>query len=162
MSAIGDGAVEVFTDGACSGNPGPGGWGALLRAGALEKELSGYSPATTNNRMELLGAIRALEALRGTRRVDLTTDSKYVRDGITRWIVNWKRNGWKTAARKPVANRDLWQRLDDLAGRHHVRWHWVEGHAGHPENERVDRLARAAITAGAKGRLRPDPLGTEG
>jgi len=155
-------AVEVFTDGACSGNPGPGGYGALLRSGGRERELSGFAPHTTNNRMELLGAIRALEALRGPRRVRLTTDSKYVKDGITRWIVAWKRNGWKTAARKPVANRDLWQRLDDLAGRHHVSWHWVEGHSGHTENERVDRLAREAIAAGAKGRLSADPLGREG
>jgi ribonuclease HI len=156
---VGGGTVEVFTDGACSGNPGPGGYGALLRAGAREKEVRGYAPATTNNRMELLGAIRALEALRGTRHVRLTTDSKYVKDGITRWIAGWKRNGWRTAAKKPVANRDLWQRLDDLARRHHVSWHWVEGHAGHPENERADRLARGAITDGGRGRLPPDPLG---
>jgi len=155
-------AVEVFTDGACSGNPGPGGYGALLRAGGREKELSGFARHTTNNRMELLGAIRALEALKGPRRVRLTTDSKYVKDGITRWIVAWKRNGWKTAAKKPVANRDLWQRLDEAAARHRVTWHWVEGHTGHPENERADCLARDAITAGSKGRLSPDPLGAEG
>jgi glycine dehydrogenase subunit 2 len=157
----GDGTVEVFTDGACSGNPGPGGWGALLRAGAHEKELRGYAPATTNNRMELLAAIRALEAIKGRQHVRLTTDSKYVKDGITRWIAGWKRNGWRTASKKPVANQDLWRRLDALAAAHHVTWHWVEGHAGHPENERADRLARDAITAGAKGRARPDPMGAE-
>jgi len=158
----GDGTIEVFTDGACSGNPGPGGYGAVLRAGPRETEIRGYAPATTNNRMELLGAIRALEALKGERRVRLTTDSKYLRDGITRWIVTWKKNGWRTAGKKPVANQDLWRRLDDLAARHHVTWHWVEGHAGHAENERADRLARDAITAGARGRLAPDPMGAEG
>jgi ribonuclease HI len=155
----GSGAIEVFTDGACSGNPGPGGYGAVLRHGGREREIKGFSAATTNNRMELLAAIRALEALKGPRTVAVTTDSKYVRDGITRWIATWKRNGWRTAGRKPVANRDLWQRLDDLAGRHKVAWHWVEGHAGHPENERADRLARDAIRDGRAGRMDADPLG---
>jgi glycine dehydrogenase subunit 2 len=160
-----DGPVEAFTDGACSGNPGPGGYGVILRHGARERELKGFAAATTNNRMELLAAIRALEALRGggsgdgPRTVAVTTDSKYVRDGITRWITNWKRNGWRTAGKKPVANRDLWQRLDDLASRHQVAWHWVEGHMGHPENERADRLARDAIRDGRAGRLASDPMG---
>jgi ribonuclease HI len=154
-----DGVATAFTDGACSGNPGPGGYGAVLRDGGRERELKGYAPATTNNRMELLGAIRALEALPGPRRVALTTDSKYVRDGITRWITAWKANGWRTAAKKPVANRDLWQQLDAAAARHKVDWHWVEGHSGHPENERADRLARDAIREGRAGRLSADPLG---
>lgn len=152
-------AVEAFTDGACSGNPGPGGYGVVLRHGGREREIKGFSTATTNNRMELLAAIRALEALKGPRTVEVTTDSKYVRDGITKWIATWKRNGWRTAGKKPVANQDLWRRLDDLAGRHKVAWHWVEGHAGHPENEHADRLARDAIRAGRAGRMDPDPLG---
>jgi ribonuclease HI len=137
--------VEIFTDGACSGNPGPGGWAALLRYGRHEKEISGSEPETTNNRMELTAAIRALEALKRRSSVDLYTDSIYVRDGITKWIHTWKSNGWKTSAKKPVKNDDLWQRLDAALARHDVRWHWVRGHAGHEENERVDVLARAAL-----------------
>ena len=137
--------VEIFTDGACKGNPGPGGWGAIIRAGGKEKELSGGEAMTTNNRMELLAAIRALEALKRPCEVDLTTDSVYVRDGITHWIHNWQRNGWRTADKKPVKNMDLWQRLDAAITRHEVRWHWVRGHAGHELNERADQLAREAI-----------------
>ena len=137
--------VEIFTDGACSGNPGPGGWGAVLRYGAAEKELSGGESGTTNNRMEMMAAIMALEALKRPSAVELHTDSTYLRDGITKWIHGWKRNGWKTAAKKPVKNVDLWQRLERALERHEVNWHWVKGHAGHPENERADALARAAI-----------------
>ncbi len=137
--------VDAYTDGACSGNPGPGGWGAILRYGDRERELSGGEPQTTNNRMELMAAIQALEALKRPCRVRIHTDSRYLRDGITGWIHNWKRNGWKTAARKPVKNADLWQRLDRSIGRHEIEWHWVRGHAGHPENERADALARQAI-----------------
>jgi ribonuclease HI len=136
--------VEIFTDGACRGNPGPGGWGAVIRAGAHEKELSGNEPDTTNNRMELLAAIRALEALKRGCRVVLHTDSIYVRDGITKWIHGWQKNGWKTADRKPVKNADLWQQLLAAARPHAVEWRWVKGHAGHPGNERADRLACAA------------------
>ena len=136
--------VEIYTDGACKGNPGPGGWGALLRMGKREKELSGAEVATTNNRMELTAAIRALEALREPCDVDLHTDSVYVIDGITKWIHGWKKKGWKTAARKPVINDDLWRDLDLLRSRHKVSWHWVKGHAGHPDNERVDQLASDA------------------
>jgi ribonuclease HI len=143
--AGGDTTVEIFTDGACSGNPGPGGWGALLRYGGVEKELSGGERETTNNRMELTAAIEALAALTRPSRVRLTTDSTYVRDGITRWIHDWKAKGWKTADRKPVKNVDLWQRLEEALERHQVEWHWVRGHTGHPENERADALARAAI-----------------
>jgi ribonuclease HI len=143
--AGGDTTVEIFTDGACSGNPGPGGWGALLRYGGVEKELSGAESETTNNRMELTAAIEALAALTRPSRVRLTTDSTYVRDGITRWIHDWKAKGWKTADRKPVKNVDLWQRLEEALERHEVEWHWVRGHTGHPENERADALARAAI-----------------
>ena len=138
-------AVEAFTDGACSGNPGPGGWGALLRMAGTEKELSGGDPATTNNRMELMGAIAALEALKRPCRVKLHTDSKYVLDGATKWIHGWKRNGWKTADKKPVKNVELWQRLDAARHGHEVEWIWVKGHAGHVENERVDALARAEV-----------------
>ncbi|MBP5858359.1 ribonuclease HI [Marivibrio halodurans] len=137
--------VEIFTDGACSGNPGPGGWGAVMRFRGQEKELSGGDPATTNNRMEMMAAIAALEALKRPCRVVLTTDSSYLRDGITGWIHGWRRNGWKTAAKKPVKNADLWQRLDEAAKRHDIDWRWVKGHAGHAENERADALARAAI-----------------
>jgi ribonuclease HI len=139
--------VTVFTDGACSGNPGPGGWAAVIVEGADRRELSGYAPATTNNRMELSAAIRALEALPDTVAVDLHTDSQYLRNGMSTWLARWKRNGWRTADRKPVKNEDLWRRLDELAQRHHVRWHWVRGHDGHPENERCDALANAAIRA---------------
>ncbi|QPC42125.1 ribonuclease HI [Kaustia mangrovi] len=139
-------SVEIFTDGACSGNPGPGGWGAILRHGATEKELSGGEAATTNNRMELLAAINALEALKRPCRIDLYTDSAYLRDGVTRWMKRWKTNGWKTADRKPVKNADLWQRLDEALKAHDISWHWVKGHAGHPENERADALARAGMS----------------
>ncbi len=137
--------VEIFTDGACSGNPGPGGWGAVLRYGQHEKELSGAEARTTNNRMELMAAIAALEALKEPCEVELTTDSVYLRDGITKWIHNWKRNDWKTSGKKPVKNADLWRRLDEAAARHDVTWHWVKGHDGHAENERADALAREAI-----------------
>ena len=139
------GRVEIFTDGACSGNPGPGGWGAILRYGAHEKELSGAEPETTNNRMELLAAISALESLTRACAVDLHTDSEYVKNGITQWIHGWKRNGWRTADKKPVKNEDLWRRLEEAVGRHEVAWHWVKGHAGHPENERADVLAREGM-----------------
>ena len=137
--------VEIFTDGACSGNPGPGGWGVLLRYGDKEKELSGGAAETTNNRMELSAAIEALNALTRPCAVDLYTDSTYVKDGITKWMHNWKRNGWRTAAKKPVKNVELWQALDDALGPHDVTWHWVKGHAGHPENERADELARTGM-----------------
>ncbi|MBL6928554.1 MAG: ribonuclease HI [Rhodospirillales bacterium] len=140
-----DKTVEIFTDGACSGNPGPGGWGVLLRWRGLEKELNGGEAATTNNRMEMTAAIRALEALERPIAVRLHTDSTYVRDGITKWIHAWKKNGWKTAAKKPVKNVDLWQQLDDLITRHQVEWIWVKGHAGNADNERVDELARNGI-----------------
>jgi len=133
--------VEIFTDGACKGNPGPGGWGAVVRSGAREKELSGGEPLTTNNRMELLAAIRALESLTRPCEVVLHTDSIYVRDGISKWIHGWRRNGWKTADRKPVKNAELWQELLDAAAPHRIDWRWVKGHSGHPENERADRLA---------------------
>lgn len=139
------GRVEIFTDGACSGNPGPGGWGAVLRWNGVEKELNGGERETTNNRMEMVAAIQALEALKRASRVDLYTDSVYLRDGITKWIHNWKAKGWKTAAKKPVKNVDLWQRLETAMARHDVEWHWVKGHAGHPENERADSLARDGI-----------------
>ncbi|MFN4283048.1 MAG: ribonuclease HI [Alphaproteobacteria bacterium] len=138
-------SVEAFTDGACSGNPGPGGWGAVLRWRGAEKELKGGEAQTTNNRMELMAAIAALESLTRPLPVDLYTDSQYLRQGITGWIHGWKKNGWKTADRKPVKNVDLWQRLEAAANLHQVRWHWVKGHSGHPENERADALARAAI-----------------
>jgi len=134
--------VEIYTDGACSGNPGPGGWGVILRAGAHEREIYGGAPQTTNNRMEMMAAIAALEALKRPCRVQLYTDSTYVRDGITKWITNWKKNGWRTAGRKPVKNADLWRRLEAALAPHEVHWHWVKGHAGHPENERADELAR--------------------
>ncbi|MDJ0608736.1 MAG: ribonuclease HI [Kiloniellales bacterium] len=142
--------VEIFTDGACSGNPGPGGWGALLRYGETEKELSGGERSTTNNRMEMMAAIAALESLKRPCRVVLTTDSTYLRDGITKWIEGWKRKGWKTAAGKPVKNQDLWQRLEKALVQHTVDWHWVRGHAGHDENERVDELARVAARRAAR------------
>ncbi len=143
-------SVEIFTDGACKGNPGPGGWGAVIRSGAHEKEIKGGDPNTTNNRMELLAAIRALEALKRPCEVALYTDSIYVRDGITKWIHGWRRNGWKTADRKPVKNAELWQELLEAAAPHKVDWRWVKGHSGHPENERADRLACEAATAAAK------------
>lgn len=137
--------VEIFTDGACRGNPGPGGWGAILRSNGKERELYGADEHTTNNRMELMAAIGALEALQSPCVVDLTTDSQYVRLGITEWIINWRKRGWKNAARKPVKNADLWQRLDALAAQHEMKWHWVKGHSGHPENERADELANLGI-----------------
>ena len=137
--------VSIWTDGACSGNPGPGGWGALLRAGDREKELSGGDVLTTNNRMELQAAIEALNALKRPSRVALYTDSQYVKGGITGWIEGWKRNGWRTAAKKPVKNAELWQALDEAARRHEISWHWVKGHAGHAENERADALAREGM-----------------
>lgn len=138
-------SVEVFTDGACLGNPGPGGWGAILRYQTTEKELSGYSPDTTNNRMELTAVVEALRALKERCRVTVYTDSRYLRDGITSWIQRWKRNGWKTAAKTAVKNQDLWEALDRICQKHQVEWRWVKGHAGHPENERADELAREAI-----------------
>ena len=137
--------VEIFTDGACSGNPGPGGWGAILRFGDTEKELSGGEDDTTNNRMELMAAIVSLETLTRPCHVDLYTDSSYVKDGITQWIKRWRQNGWRTAAKKPVKNAELWQQLDAALERHEVEWHWVKGHAGHPENERADELARQGM-----------------
>ena len=137
--------VVIYTDGACSGNPGPGGWGAVLTSGKHRKELSGGEAKTTNNRMELMAAIRALEALKRPSTVRLFTDSAYLRNGITSWIHSWKRNGWLTSDRKPVKNVDLWQRLDEALARHDVHWHWVRGHSGDTENERADELARAAI-----------------
>jgi ribonuclease HI len=141
------GVVEAFTDGACLGNPGPGGWAALLRQGSRERMVSGAEPATTNNRMELQAAIGALEALTRQVEVRLCTDSQYVQRGITEWVPRWKRNGWRTSDGKPVANQDLWVRLDALAATHRVHWQWVRGHSGHPENERVDRAAREAAEA---------------
>ena len=137
--------VEIFTDGACSGNPGPGGWGAILRFGATQKELSGGEAQTTNNRMELMAAIAALENLKRPCAVDLNTDSQYLRGGILSWMHNWKRNGWRTADKKPVKNEDLWRRLDEAAQRHEINWHWVKGHAGHALNERADELAREGM-----------------
>jgi ribonuclease HI len=136
--------VEIFTDGACKGNPGPGGWGAILRSGNKERELSGGESPSTNNRMELMAAIEALNALKRPCRVHLTTDSVYVRDGITKWIHGWLRNGWRTSDRKPVKNAELWQELIAASAPHRVEWHWVKGHSGHPENDRVDALACAA------------------
>jgi ribonuclease HI len=138
-------AVTIFTDGACSGNPGPGGWGVILISGAHRRELSGGEAATTNNRMELTAALTALEALKRASRVDIHTDSEYVQKGISAWIHGWKRNGWRTASKAPVKNADLWQRLDAAQARHEVHWHWVRGHAGHAENERADELARAGM-----------------
>ena len=140
-------AVEIFTDGACRGNPGPGGWAALLRTGGKERELSGGEALTTNNRMELTAAIRALEALKKPCRVALHTDSQYVRDGITKWIHGWRKNGWRTADRKPVKNAELWQELLDAAEPHRIEWHWVKAHSGHVENDRVDALACAEADA---------------
>lgn len=144
--------VHAFTDGACSGNPGPGGWGVVLRWGDHERELHGGEPQTTNNRMELMAAISALESLTRPSEVVLTTDSTYVKNGITTWVTNWKRRGWTTSSRQPVKNVDLWKRLDAAASRHDVTWEWVKGHSGHPENDRADELARlgiAQIGAGA-------------
>jgi ribonuclease HI len=135
----------IFTDGACRGNPGPGGWGALLRYGTTEKTLFGGEPDTTNNRMELMAAIMALEALTAPCQVVLTTDSRYVMDGITKWMANWKKRGWKTASRQPVKNADLWRRLDAACEKHTIEWQWVKGHSGHPENDKADALANRGI-----------------
>jgi ribonuclease HI len=143
-----DDKVVVFTDGACSGNPGPGGWGAILTCRGVEKELKGGEPLTTNNRMELMAAISALEAMKRPSRIELHTDSQYVKNGITSWIHNWKRNGWRTADKKPVKNEDLWKRLDQALAIHQVDWRWVKGHAGHEMNERADVLARAGLKGG--------------
>ncbi|MCB1509897.1 MAG: ribonuclease HI [Hyphomicrobiaceae bacterium] len=156
--------VTIYTDGACSGNPGPGGWGAILMSGSHRKELCGGEAATTNNRMELMAAIIALETLKRPSDVDLHTDSTYVRDGITKWIHGWRRNGWRTAAKKPVKNAELWQRLDEARKRHAIDWHWVKGHAGHPENERADELARSGMPGAKPAPPRNDdqPSGSEG
>jgi ribonuclease HI len=143
--------VEIATDGACKGNPGPGGWGVLIRMGNRERELSGGEKLTTNNRMELMAAIEGLNALKRPCRVTLSTDSRYVMDGLTKWIHGWRKNGWKTADKKPVKNADLWQMLIDAAAPHRVEWTWVKGHAGHPDNERADKLASDAAFAAAKG-----------
>lgn len=137
--------IEIYTDGACRGNPGPGGWGAVLRSGKHEKELYGGEANTTNNRMEMTAVVNALTALKNPSNVTLTTDSQYVRKGITEWIHNWKKNGWKTAAKKAVKNADLWQQIDTLSAEHTIQWEWVKGHNGHPENERVDALANRGI-----------------
>lgn len=144
--------VIVYSDGACSGNPGPGGWGALLIHGEKRKELSGGEPMTTNNRMELRAATEALDALKRSCTVELHTDSQYVRNGIMQWIHRWKANGWRTASKEPVKNEDLWRRLDEATRRHAVTWHWVKGHAGHEENERADELARAGMQPFKKGK----------
>jgi ribonuclease HI len=144
--------VRIYTDGACKGNPGPGGWGALLHFDGREKELCGGEPDTTNNRMELTAVIRALEALKRSCEIDLYTDSRYVQKGISEWIVSWKRRGWKTADKKPVKNVDLWLELDRLVDAHAIRWHWVKGHAGHAENERADQLANRGIESARRGR----------
>lgn len=138
-------SVKIFTDGACKGNPGPGGWGALLQYGERRKELFGGEANTTNNRMELMAAIKALEALTKPCHVHLTTDSQYVRQGIMQWMSNWKKRNWQTASKQPVKNKDLWQRLDEAVSRHTVEWHWVKGHSGHPENERADELANKGV-----------------
>jgi ribonuclease HI len=148
--------VEIFTDGACKGNPGPGGWGALLRTAGTEKELSGGEAQTTNNRMEMMAAIKALEALKRPCAVTLTTDSRYVMDGLTKWIQGWQRNGWRTADKKPVKNADLWQALLAAARPHRIEWKWVKGHAGHDENERVDKLACAEAEKFRAATPRPD------
>lgn len=143
-----EGVVEAYADGACKGNPGPGGWGVLLREAGAERELHGGEPATTNNRMELTAVIRALEALAPSSRVRVYTDSQYVQKGMSEWIRDWKRRGWRTTDKKPVKNQDLWMRLDELARGHEVEWHWVKGHDGHPENERADALANLGIADG--------------
>ncbi|OAI52185.1 ribonuclease HI [Betaproteobacteria bacterium SCGC AG-212-J23] len=147
-----DEVVEIFTDGACRGNPGPGGWGAILRSNGHEKEFFGGEPATTNNRMELTAVIRALEALKRPSHVSVYTDSQYVQKGISEWIHTWKRKGWRTADKNPVKNEDLWRRLDEVAAQHEVEWHWVRGHDGHPENERADELANRGIPDVPPGR----------
>lgn len=149
--------ILIYSDGACSGNPGPGGWGAILISGDHRKEISGGEELTTNNRMELLAAISALEALKKRSEVELWTDSSYVRNGITAWIHGWKKNGWRTADKKPVKNVELWQKLDALRDKHDVAWHWLKGHAGHPENERADELARLAMAPFKTGSSRSAP-----
>jgi ribonuclease HI len=154
---VSEGYVTIYTDGACSGNPGPGGWGAILEWNGRRKEIKGGDPHTTNNRMELTAAIMALEALKRPCTVDLHTDSQYLRQGITSWITSWKSNGWRTADRKPVKNVDLWQRLDAALAQHKVRWHWVRGHAGNDLNERADELAREAIKAMRTANASSDP-----
>jgi ribonuclease HI len=151
--------VVIHTDGACSGNPGPGGWGAILESGPHRKEIKGGEPMTTNNRMELTAAIQALEALKGPSDVDLYTDSNYLRGGITSWIKGWNKNGWRTADKKPVKNAELWQRLQEAEARHTVRWHWVKGHVGHDDNERADELAREGMAPFLGGRRRAAPDG---
>lgn len=160
-SPEGDGksVVRICTDGACSGNPGPGGWGALIGYGNHEKTLSGYAHNTTNNRMEMLAAVRALETLKRPCRVTMTTDSQYVKQGITQWIHRWKKRGWRKADGKAVLNVDLWKKLDALCAQHEVNWNWVRGHAGHPENERADQLARDGLQQGRQGMLAPDLAG---
>ena len=145
LAGMDDGVVEIFTDGACSGNPGPGGWGAVLRWRGTVKELSGGEADTTNNRMELMAAIESLRALKRPSTVVVTTDSTYVKNGITQWLPQWKRRGWRTASKQPVKNQDLWEALEEQVARHDVRWAWVKGHAGHPENERADELARLGL-----------------
>jgi ribonuclease HI len=142
-----EGVVEIYTDGACRYNPGPGGWGAVLRFGDVEQEIFGGEAATTNNKMELTAVIRALEALKQPSKVRVYTDSQYVQKGIKEWIHGWKRNGWKTAAKEPVKNKELWMELDEIRKKHEIEWHWVKGHAGHPENERADALANRGIPA---------------
>jgi ribonuclease HI len=142
--------VTIYTDGSCKGNPGPGGWAAVLQYQNKEKEISGFEPDTTNNRMELKAAVEALRVLKRSCVVDVYTDSQYVRQGMTAWIFNWRKNGWKSADKKPIKNQDLWVELDDLSKQHQVKWHWVKGHSGHPMNERVDELARRAVEIGDK------------
>ncbi|HUX78383.1 MAG TPA: ribonuclease HI [Alphaproteobacteria bacterium] len=142
--------VQIYTDGACSGNPGPGGWGVILRYGGVEKELSGFDPTTTNNRMELKAAIEGIKTLKRSVKIDIYTDSQYLRDGITKWVSKWKENNWRLSNKKPVKNQDLWEALEAEIQAHEVKWHWVKGHAGHPENERADALARQAIITALK------------
>ncbi|MBF0140039.1 MAG: ribonuclease HI [Magnetococcales bacterium] len=151
--------VSIITDGACSGNPGPGGWGVVLRYGEHEKHLNGYHSATTNNRMELMAAIRGLEALKRSCRVVLVTDSAYVQNGMTQWMPNWKRRGWLKSDGKPVSNSDLWKKLDAVCQKHDIEWRWVKGHAGHPDNEKADWLAREAVRLGRAGKLSPEDDG---
>lgn len=159
MKKLKDSHVHIFTDGACSGNPGPGGWGAVVSYSDTDDELFGFSEYTTNNRMELLAAIRALESLTEEYTVYVTTDSRYVKDGITKWIHSWKKKGWKTSKKKPVENKDLWERLEAVAAKHAVTWYWVKGHAGHEENELADSLATAAVKKGKRGEIDSDTIG---
>jgi ribonuclease HI len=161
-AAPADDRVEIHTDGACSGNPGPGGWGAVMRWRGRSRELSGFEARTTNNRMELLAAISALEALKRPMQVQLVTDSNYLRHGVTEWLPRWKANGWRTAEKQRVKNQDLWQRLDEALARHRVEWRWIKGHSGDPDNDRADQLARAAIRVGREqnGRAGGRPEGS--